>query len=65
MSNLYRRDLSANHSNTQKRKIKHFSYSECDRIGKGYSSIVYKGTNNLTSTIPLIKMRQWRSRPST
>lgn len=28
-----------------RRKIKHFSFSEADRIGKGYSSVVYKATN--------------------
>lgn len=32
-----------------RKKIKHFSYSHNDRIGKGFSSIVYKGTNDLTS----------------
>lgn len=32
-----------------KKKIKHFSYSHVDKIGKGFSSIVYKGTNDLTS----------------
>ena len=45
MSNMYRRESSANN----KKKIKHFSYSESDKIGKGYSSIVYKGTNTTTS----------------
>lgn len=50
MSSLYRRDLSGTHSVNQKKKIKHFSYSESDRIGKGYSSIVYRGTNDHTST---------------
>lgn len=42
---MYRRENSSN----IKKKIKHFSYSESDRIGKGYSSIVYKGVNTLTS----------------
>lgn len=51
MTSLYRRDSS--NSNNRK-KIKHFSYSESDRIGKGYSSIVYRGTNDLTSTPHLI-----------
>ncbi len=32
-----------------RKKIKHFSYSHSDKIGKGFSSIVYKGTNDLTS----------------
>lgn len=38
-------------SNTLKKKIKHFSYSSNDKIGKGFSSIVYKGTNDNTSKI--------------
>ena len=36
-------------SNDSKKKIKHFSYSMNDKIGKGFSSIVYKGCNELTS----------------
>lgn len=38
-------------SNSLKKKIKHFSYSSTDKIGKGFSSIVYKGYNDLTSKI--------------
>ncbi len=34
---------------SSKKKIKHFSYSSNDKIGKGFSSIVYKGCNELTS----------------
>jgi hypothetical protein len=45
MSNSYRRELSGQSSVNNKKKIKHFVYSENDRIGKGYSSIVYRGTN--------------------
>lgn len=41
-----------------RKKIKHFSYSEGDRIGKGYSSIVYKATNELTSTASATQMKQ-------
>lgn len=37
-------------STDSRKKIKHFSYSHNDKIGKGFSSIVYKGTNDLTST---------------
>jgi hypothetical protein len=33
-----------------RRKIKHFSYSASDRIGKGYSSVVYKGKNDNTGS---------------
>ena len=36
-------------SSDSRKKIKHFSYSHSDKIGKGFSSIVYKGTNDLTS----------------
>ena len=31
-----------------KRKIKHFSYVPSDRVGKGYSSVVYRGKNDNT-----------------
>ncbi len=50
MSNMYKRESSVNN----KKKIKHFSYSESDKIGKGYSSIVYKGTNTTTSIHPFM-----------
>jgi hypothetical protein len=50
--NHYRNDLfGGNSSQTNRRKIKHFSYGSHDKIGKGYSSIVYKGTNDLTSKL--------------
>ena len=38
-------------SSDSRKKIKHFSYSHSDKIGKGFSSIVYKGTNDLTSIL--------------
>ena len=47
-----RRDLFGNSQplNPNNRKnIKDYSYSQADRIGKGFSSIVYKGTNDITS----------------
>ncbi len=31
------------------KKIKDYSYNPVDRIGKGFSSIVYKGINDITS----------------
>ncbi len=34
---------------TGHKKIKDYSYNPADRIGKGFSSIVYKGTNDITS----------------
>jgi hypothetical protein len=40
---------SANCVNGHK-KIKDYSYNLVDRIGKGFSSIVYKGVNEITST---------------
>lgn len=61
MSSIYRREGAG----TGRRKIKHFSFSEADRIGKGYSSIVYKATNDLTSTARSTQMKPWLSRPST
>jgi SNF-related kinase len=33
-----------------RKKIKNFSYMLSDRIGKGYSSVVYKGKNDSTGT---------------
>lgn len=48
---------STSHSSTSsdsRKKIKHFSYSMNDKIGKGFSSIVYKGTNDLTSNLIFI-----------
>lgn len=33
-----------------RKKIEQYSYALCDRIGKGYSSIVYRGRNDQTST---------------
>jgi hypothetical protein len=39
-----------NQSNPNCKKIKDYSYNPADRIGKGFSSIVYKGTNDTTST---------------
>lgn len=55
MSSIYRREGAG----TGRRKIKHFSFSEADRIGKGYSSIVYKATNDLTSTARSTQMKPW------
>jgi hypothetical protein len=33
---------------SSRKKIKHYSYSSADRIGKGYSSVVYLGRNDNT-----------------
>ncbi len=38
------------HQLTERKKIKKYSYSPSDKIGKGFSSVVYKGTNDETST---------------
>jgi hypothetical protein len=65
MNNHYRRDLSAPHSSSHRKKIKHFSYSDSDRIGKGYSSIVYRGTNDNTSNPSATQTKSSPSRPST
>ena len=37
-----------------KRKVKHYAYSPEDRIGKGYSSVVYRGINENNSITPII-----------
>lgn len=33
---------------TQRKKIEDYSYGLYDKIGKGFSSIVYKGRNDVT-----------------
>lgn len=35
--------LSGNTTGLNKKKVKNFAYSSSDKIGKGFSSIVYKG----------------------
>ncbi len=55
MNQLYRRDSVGQESATK--KVKHFSYSQDLKIGKGYSSVVYRGTNDLTSIILAIKIK--------
>ena len=54
-----RRELpsnSASSSSNSRKKIKDYSYGYIDRIGKGFSSVVYKGTNDVTSkNIPSMK----------
>lgn len=49
------RGHSASFGNPRK-KIRQYSYHPTDRIGKGFSSIVYKGTDDTTSK-RLIKFR--------
>ena len=48
-----------------RKKIKHFSYSSSDRIGKGYSSVVYRGKNDQTGKLGSTQMKLLPSRPST
>ena len=43
--------LAHNNSNDIRKKIENYSFSLSDRIGKGYSSTVYKGRNDLTGII--------------
>lgn len=38
-----------------RKKISDFSFLPQDKIGRGYSSIVYKGLNDLTSKKIIIK----------
>ncbi len=40
-----------NYSSNGSKKIGNFSYSSSDKIGKGFSSVVYRGINDNTSTI--------------
>lgn len=39
-----------------KKKLEHFSYNLSDAIGKGYSSQVFKGRNDLTNESVAIKV---------
>lgn len=44
-----------------RKKIENYSFSLTDRIGKGYTSIVYKGRNDITSEIVAIKVIDLKS----
>lgn len=46
---------SSSYSST--RRVKHYSYSPLDSIGKGFSSVVYRGLNDNTSNSPF---HAWR-----
>ena len=50
--------------NAGSKKVKHFSYSSDNRIGKGYSSLVYRGCNQLSSNSPFTQTSPWPSRLS-
>ena len=52
------------HSALRKR-LDQYSYSPSNNIGKGYSSYVYKGRNDLTGTSPYIQMKPLPSKSST
>lgn len=41
-----------------RKKIEHYSYGLSDRIGKGYSSVVYRGRNDQTSKSFLGSVRE-------
>jgi hypothetical protein len=43
-------------SNVTRKKIENYSYQINSQIGKGYSSIVYKGRNDLTNETVAIKV---------
>lgn len=53
---LVRENHSYSHTSTVSnlKKIKNYSYSPLDKIGKGFSSIVYRGTNDQNSIVTLI-----------
>lgn len=44
-----------------RKKIEHYSFSMHDKIGRGYSSTVYKGRNDLTNEIVAIKVIELKS----
>lgn len=52
-------------ANLNRKKIKHFSYSSSDRIGKGYSSVVYRGKNDQTGNKSSTQIKPSPSKPST
>jgi hypothetical protein len=60
---LYKREPLGQLASQNKKKVKHFTYNHDDKIGKGYSSIVYKGTNELNSTSFYIQMKLLLSKP--
>ena len=41
--------------NEIRKRIENYSFCLGDKIGKGYSSTVYKGRNDITSTLCFIK----------
>ena len=51
-------------SNLPRITLKNYSYSPSDRIGKGFSAVVYKGINDTTSTCYHMQKKQWQSRQS-
>lgn len=52
-ANMYSHQLE---DKNQRKKIEGYSYGLYDKIGKGYSSIVYKGRNDTTGEIVAIKV---------
>ena len=44
------------------KKIENYSYALTDEIGLGYSSHVYKGKNDISSTDFASKIRLWQSK---
>lgn len=54
----------ADESTGVRKKLEDYSYLLNNNIGKGYSSQVFKGRNDITGTPPLIQMKQLQSRSS-
>lgn len=53
-------------SNDVRKKIEDYSYGLRDMIGRGFSSVVYRGTNDKTKekvAIKVIDIRQIQGRP--
>lgn len=54
---IFHKSMSMNRYTNKTLKVKNFSYSPLDQIGKGFSSIVYRGTNDETSKHILFMLR--------
>ena len=55
----------ADDSNGVRKKLEDYSYLLNNNIGKGYSSQVFKGRNDITGTPNPIQMKQLPSKSST
>jgi beta-lactamase superfamily II metal-dependent hydrolase len=49
-------------SGVVRKKLEDYSYLLTENIGKGYSSQVFRGRNDLTGKAVVMKIEAWRSR---